>query len=73
MSVITFKAPIKNGVGEISEESKKALLGTDQVEITILAQLNTAQTGLIAELIEHPVKVEDFTPLTREEAHNRNL
>ncbi len=73
MSVITFKAPIKNGVIEIPEEYKKALLGTGQVEVTIWTQRDTAKTGLIAELIEHPVEVEDFVPLTRDAAHDRNL
>ncbi|MGB3200861.1 MAG: hypothetical protein WBA99_08160 [Nodosilinea sp.] len=73
MSVITFKAPIKNGVIEIPEEYKKALIGTVHVEVTILTQQVTAKTGLIAELIDHPIEVEDFVPLTREEAHDRNL
>ncbi|MCY7273417.1 MAG: hypothetical protein LH702_06650 [Phormidesmis sp. CAN_BIN44] len=32
---------------------------------------STAKTGIIAELIEHPVTVQNFEPLTREEAHDR--
>ncbi|WP_017296578.1 hypothetical protein [Nodosilinea nodulosa] len=60
MPVITFKAPIENGIIEIREEYKEALLGTDQVEMTILTQCTTAKTGLIAELIEHPTEVDEF-------------
>jgi hypothetical protein len=73
MSVITFRAPIKNGVIEIPEEYKKALSGTSQVEVTILTQRDTAKTGLIAELIDNPIEVEDLVPLTRDAAHDRSL
>lgn len=73
MSVITFKALIKNGIIEIPEECKKALSGTGQVEVTILTQRDTAKTGLIAELIDNPIEVEDFVPLTRDAVHDRNF
>ena len=73
MSVITFKAPIKNGMIEIPAEYKQVLSGIDPVEVTILTQFNTAKTGLIAKLLENPIVVDDFVPLSREEAHDRNL
>ncbi|MEA5447411.1 hypothetical protein VB780_02445 [Leptolyngbya sp. CCNP1308] len=73
MSFITFKAPIKDGMIEIPAEYKQALSGTDQVEVTILTQPDTAKTGLIAKLLENPIAVDDFVPLSREEAHDRNF
>ena len=73
MSVISFKAPIKNGTIEIPDEYKQALTDTDQVEVTILTPRKTAKTGFIAELIDNPIEVVDFTPLTRDEAHDRSL
>ncbi|MFQ4136455.1 hypothetical protein PGN35_009050 [Nodosilinea sp. PGN35] len=73
MSIITFKASIKDGAIEIPAEYKQALSDTDQVEVTISARPNTAKIGLIAKLLENPITVDDFVPLSREEAHDRNL
>lgn len=73
MSFITFKAPIKDGMIEIPAKYKQALSGTDQVEVTISTRPHTAKTGLIAKLLESPIVVDDFVPLSREETHDRNV
>lgn len=70
MSTITFTASIQDGVIEIPEEHKKELGNGDSVKVTVVKK-KTPMTGIIEELINNPIKVKDFTPLTRDEAHER--
>lgn len=71
MSTITFTSSIKNGVIEIPEEYRQKIGDLGPVEVTIINKKETAKTGIIAELIENPIIVDEFQPLTREEAHER--
>jgi hypothetical protein len=51
----------------------RSLQPNPKLETPIAPNQPTAKTGIIAELIEHPVVVHNFKPLTREEAHDRQL
>jgi hypothetical protein len=76
METIEFQAKIKNGVIEIPGEYSQELNDSEMVEVTIkriVKKKRIAKTGIIARLIENPILVENFKPLTREEAHDRNL
>ena len=73
MSTITFTSTIQDGMIKIPDEYQQDLNNAEHVEVTVISKKKTAKTGIIAELIENPIIVEDFKPLTREEAHDRKL
>lgn len=76
MSTIEFQTKIKNGMIEIPEAYRQELLDFEMVEVTVkrvVKKKRISQTGIIARLIKNPILVENFKPLTREEAHDRNL
>ncbi len=51
----------------------RSLQSNPNLETASAPKQSTAKIGIIAELIEHPVTVKNFKPLTREEAHDRQL
>ena len=70
MNAIEFQAIVKNGVIEIPGEYLKNL--ADHVRVIILAEQSPkAIVNLIDQLLAHPVQLQDFQPLTREQAHAR--
>jgi hypothetical protein len=73
MSTITFKTTVQDGIIKIPDEYQQDLGKTEIVEVTIVSKKKTANTGIIAALIKNPILVENFKPLTREEAHERDL
>lgn len=73
MSTITFTATIQDGMIKIPDEYQQDLDNAVQVEVTVVSKKKTAKIGIIADLIENPIIVENFKPLTREEAHDRRL
>lgn len=73
MSTITFTTSVKDGAIEIPEEYKQELESSGVVQVTIVSKKKTAKTGIIAELIGNPIIIKDFKPLTRDEAHARQL
>lgn len=73
MSAIKFIATIENGMIKIPAEYQQDLNNLDRVEVIVVSERKTAKTGIIADLIENPIIVEDFKLLTREEAHDRKL
>lgn len=73
MEAVEFEANIKNGNIEIPTTYRADLTEGAKVRVIVLQARKTAKTGFIAELIDNPVEVADFTPLTRDEAHDRSL
>lgn len=71
MFAVEFKANINNGLIEIPDEYKQEFEDGNSVKVIILKKQKNSATGIIARLTSNPVKVKGFTPLTREEAHER--
>jgi len=72
LQAVEFQAFVKNGMIEVPREYRKRL--SQRVRVIVLAEEDrTAQpTTLIDELLLNPIKIEGFTPLTRDEAHARD-
>lgn len=71
MSTLEFTANVRDGKIEIPEEYREFLQDIQTVKITVTAEGKTAAIGMIARLINHPIQVKSFIPLTREEVHER--
>lgn len=71
MFAVEFQANIKNGVIEIPDEYKQEFDEGNSVKVLIMKKQRNSATGIIARLTSNPVKVKGFTPLTRDEAHER--
>ena len=71
MSTFEFQARPKDGRIEIPEEYKDKIVGTVRVTITPEEQAK-GSIDMVERLLERPLSVKDFSPLTREEAHERH-
>jgi hypothetical protein len=70
MSAFEFKAKPKNGRIEIPAEYKDKIVG--DVRFIVFSQEQRAGTvDMIKRLLEQPLEIENFAPLTREEVHER--
>lgn len=68
MFAVEFQATIKNGVIEIPREYLRKL--TNRVRVILLAETPPQPTeNFIDQLLVHPVRVQGFRPLTREEIY----
>jgi len=67
MYAIEFESHIENGFIKIPVASMKKLAG--KVKVIILQEQPENSTNYIDELLESPLKVGNFTPLTREEIY----
>lgn len=71
MYAVEFRAQIKDGVIEIPREYRDRF--TDNVKVILLTEEQGArQADLIAELMEHPLEIPNFKPLSREKSHERD-
>jgi phage pi2 protein 07 len=76
MNSIEFKASIQNGVIQIPKEYQQDLQDADAIEVVIqkiVKKKKISSTGIISRLIQKPILIANFNPLTREEAHERSL
>lgn len=70
MQAIEFQTTIKNGIIEIPRQYLKNL--SDRVRVILLVEQAPKTTvNLIDQLLAHPVRVQDFRPLTRQEIYAR--
>ncbi len=69
METIEFTATIKGGVIEIPEEYRDRL--NPSVRVIVFNEEEDQKADIIGQLLEHPLKVKDFRPLSREDAHAR--
>jgi len=70
MLVVEFQATVKDGVIEIPPEYRGQVRGRVRV-ILLTDEAPAVKANMIDVLLAHPVEVQDFRPLTREEAHAR--
>jgi hypothetical protein len=70
MYAVEFQAQINNGTIEIPEAYRSRF--KKRVRVILLAEEESPTVTLIDQLLQHPVKVPGFTPLTREEMHERS-
>jgi bifunctional DNA-binding transcriptional regulator/antitoxin component of YhaV-PrlF toxin-antitoxin module len=72
MYAIEFSTKIKNGIIEIPKEYRNKLKDKDNVKVILLSEEEQEITSdIIERLMDSPLKVENFTPLTREEIYER--
>lgn len=70
MHAFEFQAKPKDGRIEIPIEYQDKISGTVRV-IVLSSEKATTKTDIIDRLLEHPIKLENFTPITREEIYER--
>ena len=69
MYAVEFQARIRNGIIEIPEEFRDRF--REYVRVILLAEEKRSTADAIDRLLEDPLRIENFVPLTREEAHER--
>ena len=70
MIAVQFQATVKDGVIEIPAEYRQEL--KDRVHVIVLSEETIRAHGnLIDQLLDSPIRVSGFHPLTRDEAHAR--
>ena len=69
MYAVEFQAKVKNGAIEIPEEYKTRF--KERVRVILLAEEENPAADFIDHLLQHPIYIAGFTPLTREEIYER--
>jgi hypothetical protein len=69
MYAVEFQAKIKDGTNEIPEMYRNRF--KEHVRVILLAEEESITATLIDQLLQHPLKVAGFKPLTREEIYER--
>lgn len=67
--MIKFKAKVNQGKIEIPEIYQDNLQMVEAVEVIIYDSLTDRGSGIIDRLLEHPIEIQDFVPLSREEIY----
>ena len=67
MYAIEFQTNIKDGSIEIPEQYKGQFKGS--VRVIVLAQPEQQTSNLIDQLLENPIRLDNFQPLTRQEIY----
>jgi len=70
MYAVEFQAQIKNGTIKIPEAYRSRF--KERVRVILLAEEESPAMTLIDQLLQHPLKVAGFKPLTREEMYERS-
>jgi hypothetical protein len=68
MYAVEFQAKIKDGTIEIPEMYRNRF--KTRVRVILLAEDESTAETFIDQLLQHPLKVKDFKPLTREEMYD---
>jgi len=69
MYAIEFQTKIKNGMIEVPSQYKDKL--SETVRVIILTEASDSADNLIDHLLTSPLKIKDFTPLTRTAIYER--
>jgi len=69
MNALEFYSTIKNGRIEVPREYLRNL--TNRVRVILLVEDTRPAENFIDELLENPIQVKGFRPLTREEVYAR--
>jgi hypothetical protein len=67
--MIEFQTYIEHGTIELPKEFHEQIKG--RARVIVLTEESEDEEDMIEFLMEHPYSVSTFTPLTREEAHER--
>ena len=67
--MIKFQAKVNQGKIEIPKIYQDNLQMVEMVEIIIPEPQRNLRSGIISRLIEHPIEIQDFVPLSREEIY----
>ena len=70
MEAFEFKTKIKDGIIQIPKKYTKKIGNT--VKVIILSDHKSKFSDIVDTLLEHPVKVEDFKPFSRDEIYERS-
>lgn len=71
MLSITFEADIEDGIIKIPAEYRPKFWDRATVILLRDDELPAENDDIIAELLDHPVKIKDFRPLSRDEIYVR--
>lgn len=84
MSTIKFQASAKDGVIEIPKQYLQRVSSSQNIQVVILPEgeedvktspVSTTEqepkTDLLLKLLKHPIRVEDSTPIKRDEIYDR--
>ncbi len=71
MLKIKFTAKVNQGNIEIPQEYQEAIQKAETIEIIINRQTISSNQGIIHRLLNNPIKIQNFVPLTRDETHER--
>ena len=69
MEAFEFKAKIKNGVIQIPKKYTQKI--SNSVKVIIFSDHKPKDNDIVDELLKHPVKVNGFKPLSRDEIYER--
>lgn len=69
MQKIEFDAKVENGKIEVPDELQDRVQGT--VHVTVTVKKKREGKSYLRELIENPIDVPNFKPLTRDEIYDR--
>lgn len=70
MHAVEFRTSVKNGTIQIPEEFRSRIRG--QVRVILLTdEPDDTRPNMIDHLLEHPLKIDDFVPLSRTEIYER--
>jgi len=69
MQAIEFQTTISNGIIEVPKQYRHQL--SKYAKIIVLMEEIPQKTGIVTQLLQHPLKPQHFRPLTREEIYER--
>ena len=69
MEAIEFKSKIKNGIILIPEKYKQKIGNT--VKVIVITEKKKNRLGIIDKLLANPIKIKNFSPISREEIYER--
>lgn len=72
MYSIEFKTSIENGLIEIPNQYKHEFEQQKNVKVILIKQVEVSETkNILAQILDNPIYIEAFTPLTRNEIYER--
>ena len=69
MYAVEFQAKVKNGAIEIPQEYRARF--KERVRVILLAEEESMAVNFIDDLLQNPVHIPGFKPLTRDEIYDR--
>jgi hypothetical protein len=73
MSTIEFQANVKAGIIEIPEPHKSEFMSQENVRVILVKQPQPQiqQSNFLQYLLDHPLTIDSFVPLQRDEIYDR--